>query len=155
MDRAIRDAAPSDRLRTFIEAIQLSAFTKDKLDRITSKLEAALQKSPQLTVLEPQLYRFGSLATGLALYDSSDIDVVCWFDRQKTIAQLDYDTAMLALKAVQRVLVVELGLLQKQDQIMTGRRCPILKLDFSKCLPSSLVANLKGITNKFAQCDLR
>lgn len=115
-----------------IKSISMPSTTRTSFDRIFSAINTAIQSSP-ISVFRPKLYIFGSIASDLATYDS-DLDLIVKLESPlKDVETYDYETSLLALEAIDRVLSEKLNMcsLDASQRLIPARRCPTLKYDFS------------------------
>lgn len=115
-----------------IKFISMPSSTRNSFDRIFLAINTAIQSSP-ISVFRPKLYIFGSIASDLATYDS-DLDLIVKLEAPtKDVESYDFETSILALEAIDRVLSEKLNLssLDAGKRLNPARRCPTLKYDFS------------------------
>ncbi len=146
--------------------MSLTADGKNNLKLFKDLVKGVLEEA--MPELGPSVSPFGSFINGLALYDS-DLDLVvhCKASPFRPYEHMDYWTAFLLLEVIEKTLQRQLVLAspspgpgsQQVGRIVTSRRCPIVKLDFTSAFPE-LRAEVERLNRhapmvlKLNQCDI-
>ena len=141
----------SNQITHFLDQIQMPLMNQIYLGHtLVQRFDNALQAS-ELAELRPKLHVFGSLLNGLCAFDS-DLDVFLKFEAL-SLDVLDYETSMLALLVIRRILERKMGFQIGDEFLFGARRCPIISLDFEACFSPQSRCPFGNV--KYQKCDIR
>lgn len=135
----------NSQINYLLKCISMPTTTRNSFNHLFAKINSAIQSSP-LSVFRPKLYICGSIVSDLATYDS-DIDLIVKLEApSKDVETYDFETSMLALEAIDRVLSEKLNMCSHDagKRLIPARRTPILKYDFSVVFAHLLPTTLEN-----------